>query len=36
MLAWVCDLIIASDDAFFQDPVLQMGFPGRRIFRPRA
>ncbi|MEL0028806.1 MAG: enoyl-CoA hydratase-related protein, partial [Perlucidibaca sp.] len=21
MLAWVCDLIVASDDAFFQDPV---------------
>lgn len=32
MLAWVCDLIIASDDAFFQDPVLQMGFPGLEYF----
>jgi enoyl-CoA hydratase len=32
MLAWVCDLIIASDDAFFQDPVLQMGFPGVEYF----
>ncbi len=28
MLAWVCDLIIASDDAFFQDPVVRMGIPG--------
>ncbi|WP_321392517.1 enoyl-CoA hydratase [Emcibacter sp.] len=32
MLAWVCDLIVASDDAFFQDPVLQMGFPGVEYF----
>lgn len=32
LLAWVCDLIIASDDAFFQDPVLQMGFPGVEYF----
>lgn len=32
MLAWVCDMIIASDDAFFQDPVLQMGFPGLEYF----
>ncbi|HEX2793815.1 MAG TPA: enoyl-CoA hydratase [Croceicoccus sp.] len=32
MLAWVCDLIVASDDAFFQDPVLQMGFPGLEYF----
>jgi len=32
MLAWVCDLIIASDDAFFQDPVVQMGFPGVEYF----
>jgi len=28
MLAWICDLIVASDDAFFQDPVLMMGIPG--------
>ncbi len=28
MLAWVCDLIVASDDAYFQDPVLLMGIPG--------
>lgn len=32
MLAWACDLIIASDDAFFQDPVLTMGFPGVEYF----
>lgn len=32
MLAWVCDLIVASDDAFFQDPVVKMGFPGVEYF----
>ena len=32
MLAWVCDLIIASDDAFFQDPVQRMGIPGVEYF----
>jgi enoyl-CoA hydratase len=32
MLAWVCDLIIASDDAFFADPVLRMGIPGVEYF----
>ena len=32
MLAWVCDLIIASDDAFFADPVLRMGAPGVEYF----
>lgn len=32
MLAWVCDLIIASEDAFFADPVLQMGIPGVEYF----
>ncbi|MFT6399170.1 MAG: enoyl-CoA hydratase [Bradymonadia bacterium] len=32
MLAWSCDLIIASDDAFFADPVLQMGIPGVEFF----
>jgi enoyl-CoA hydratase/carnithine racemase len=31
MLAWVCDLIVASDDAFFQDPVVRMGIPGSSI-----
>jgi enoyl-CoA hydratase len=28
----VCDLIIASDDAFFQDPVVRMGIPGVEYF----
>ncbi len=28
MLAWVCDFIVATDDAFFQDPVNRMGIPG--------
>ena len=28
MLAWVCDLIVASQDAFIQDPALMMGIPG--------
>jgi len=33
MLAWVCDLIIATDDAFFQDPVQKlMGIPGVEYF----
>ena len=32
MLAWVCDLIVASDDARFGDPVLHMGFPGVEYF----
>jgi enoyl-CoA hydratase len=32
MLAWVCDLIVASDDAFFQDPVIRMGIPGVEYF----
>jgi len=32
MLAWVCDLIIASDDAYFRDPVVQMGLPGVEYF----
>lgn len=32
MLAWVCDLIVASDDAFFQDPVQLMGIPGVEYF----
>lgn len=32
MLAWVCDLIIASDDAFFADPVVKMGIPGVEYF----
>jgi len=32
MLAWACDLIVASDDAFFSDPVLHMGAPGVEYF----
>lgn len=32
MLAWVCDLIVAGDDAFFADPVLRMGAPGVEYF----
>lgn len=32
MLAWSCDFIVASDDAFFQDPVVQMGIPGVEFF----
>ncbi|MBL4613141.1 MAG: enoyl-CoA hydratase [Emcibacter sp.] len=32
MLAWVCDMIVASDDAFFQDPVVHMGIPGVEYF----
>ena len=31
-LAWVCDLIVASEDAFFQDPVNRMGIPGVEYF----
>jgi enoyl-CoA hydratase len=32
MLAWICDLIVAADDAKFADPVLQMGVPGVEYF----
>jgi len=32
MLAWICDLIVASEDAFFSDPVLRMGIPGVEYF----
>jgi enoyl-CoA hydratase len=32
MLAWVCDFIVATDDAFFQDPVNRMGIPGVEYF----
>jgi enoyl-CoA hydratase len=32
MLVWVCDLIVASDDAAFQDPVVQMGVCGVEYF----
>jgi enoyl-CoA hydratase len=37
MLAWVCDLIMAAEDAFFSDPVVRMGIPGVEYFRsPRG
>lgn len=32
MLAWVCDIIVASDDAYFMDPVVAMGAPGVEYF----
>jgi enoyl-CoA hydratase len=32
MLAWVCDLIVASDDASFQDPVVAFGMNGVEYF----
>jgi enoyl-CoA hydratase len=32
MLAWTCDLILASEDAFFADPVVKMGIPGVEYF----
>nr|WP_203799591.1 enoyl-CoA hydratase [Actinoplanes couchii] len=32
MLAWICDLIVAAEDAFFADPVLRMGIPGVEYF----
>ncbi|MBV9796163.1 MAG: enoyl-CoA hydratase [Actinobacteria bacterium] len=32
MLAWVCDLIIAADDAVFCDPVVNMGICGVEWF----
>ncbi len=32
MLAWTCDLIVASEDAFFMDPVVRMGIPGVEYF----
>lgn len=32
MLAWSCDFIVAADNAFFQDPVVQMGIPGVEFF----
>ncbi|MFD5414096.1 enoyl-CoA hydratase [Streptomyces nojiriensis] len=32
MPAWVCDLIVASEDAFFADPVVRMGIPGVEYF----
>ncbi|MGT2490186.1 hypothetical protein ACU4GD_05710 [Cupriavidus basilensis] len=35
MLGLGCDLIVASDDAFFADPVVRMGIPGCRVLRAR-
>ncbi len=32
MLAWICDFIVAADDAFFSDPVARMGIPGVEYF----
>ena len=32
MLAWICDLIVATDDAYFSDPVVRMGIPGVEYF----
>ncbi len=32
MLAWVCDLIVAAEDALFADPVVRMGIPGVEYF----
>jgi enoyl-CoA hydratase len=32
MLAWVCDIIVASDGAYFTDPVVNMGVPGVEYF----
>lgn len=32
MLAWVCDLIVADEDALFQDPVLAFGMCGSEFF----
>jgi enoyl-CoA hydratase len=32
MLAWICDLAVASEDAFFADPVVRMGIPGVEYF----
>lgn len=32
MLAWVCDIIIASEDAFFTDNTVELGIPGVEYF----
>jgi len=32
MLAWACDFVVASEDSFFSDPVVNMGIPGVEYF----
>lgn len=32
MLAWACDIIVASEDAMFRDPVVMMGVCGAEFF----
>lgn len=32
MLAWAADVIVATDDSFFADPVVRMGIPGVEYF----
>src|SRR5699024_12088838 len=32
MLAWIADLVVASDDALVADPVVRMGIPGVEYF----
>lgn len=32
MLAWSCDLIVASDDAYFADAAVDFGIPGVELF----
>ena len=32
MLAWICDYILASEDAFFSDNTVDMGIPGVEYF----
>jgi enoyl-CoA hydratase len=32
MIAFACDIIVASEDAFFSDPLLRMGVPGMEYF----
>jgi len=32
MLAWSCDFVVASPDAFFSDPVVAVGLPGMEYF----
>ena len=32
MLAWICDVIVASDDAFFADNTVDLGIPGVEYF----